>query len=207
MNDEKIEVRVTSTGQTLQVVVLNKRLDMITIVLGEGVHNVRCDLLPTRNGSAYVGYRKFTPEHSDVLPDFDGLVADLGLSYTLLGATSFGATYRRDLTYSYEEFQPFFIDNTIGASVRRALGSRFDVIGSIDRHRYDYQQTLTLDASAPNAPQQVDTTWSYAASVGYRLRPESRLGFGVSYWQRDSTTRRFREYDNLRVGISLTSGF
>jgi hypothetical protein len=55
MNDEKIEVRVTSTGQTLQVVVLNKRLDMITIVLGEGVHNVRCDLLPTRNGSAYVG--------------------------------------------------------------------------------------------------------------------------------------------------------
>jgi hypothetical protein len=55
MNDEKIEVRVTSSGQTLQVVVLNKRLDVITVVLGEGVHNVRCDLMPTRNASAYVG--------------------------------------------------------------------------------------------------------------------------------------------------------
>ncbi len=55
MNDEKIEVRVTSSGQTLQVVVLNKGLDMIEIVLGEGVHNVRCKLTPTRNGAAYVG--------------------------------------------------------------------------------------------------------------------------------------------------------
>ena len=55
MNDEKIKVRVTSSGQTLQVVVLNKGLDMIQIVLGEGVHNVRCNLTPTRNGAAYVG--------------------------------------------------------------------------------------------------------------------------------------------------------
>jgi len=159
------------------------------------------------NGSAYVGYRKFSPDHQEVLPDFAGLVADLGLSYTLLGATTFGATYRRDLTYSYEELQPFFIDNTVGASVRRALGARFDLMGGVDRHRYDYQRTLPADATVPNAPQQVDTTWSYSASFGYRLRPETRLGFGVSYWQRDSTTRQFREYDNLRVGITMTGGF
>jgi hypothetical protein len=55
MNEEKIPVRVTSSGQTLHVVVLNKRLDVIQIVLGEGVHSVRCDLTPTRNGLAYVG--------------------------------------------------------------------------------------------------------------------------------------------------------
>ena len=55
MNDEKIAVRVTSSGQTLQVVVLNKSLDMIQIVLGEGAHSVRCSLTPTRNGAAYVG--------------------------------------------------------------------------------------------------------------------------------------------------------
>ena len=55
MNNEKIQIRVTSSGQLLDVVVLNKRLDCIQIVLGEGVHNVRCDLLPTRNGTAYVG--------------------------------------------------------------------------------------------------------------------------------------------------------
>ena len=55
MNDEKIQVRVTSSGQTLEVVVFSKRLDVIQVVLGEGVHNVRCDLVPTRTGAAYVG--------------------------------------------------------------------------------------------------------------------------------------------------------
>jgi hypothetical protein len=28
---------------------------VIQVVLGEGVHSVRCDLTPTRNGLAYVG--------------------------------------------------------------------------------------------------------------------------------------------------------
>lgn len=55
MNDEKIKVRVTSTGQTLDVVVFSKRAEVITVVLGEGVHNVRCSLTPTRNGFAYAG--------------------------------------------------------------------------------------------------------------------------------------------------------
>jgi hypothetical protein len=55
MHNEKIAVRVTSSGQTLEVVVLSKRLDTIQVVLGEGVHSVRCDLVPTRNGLAYVG--------------------------------------------------------------------------------------------------------------------------------------------------------
>ena len=55
MNDEKITVRATTSGQTLDVVVLNKRLDVIQVVLGEGVHSVKCDLIPNRNASAYVG--------------------------------------------------------------------------------------------------------------------------------------------------------
>jgi hypothetical protein len=55
MNDEKIQVRVTSSGQMLEVVVYSKQLDMIQVVLGEGVHNVRCNLTPTRNGLAYAG--------------------------------------------------------------------------------------------------------------------------------------------------------
>lgn len=55
MHDEKIRVRVTATGQTLDVVVFSKRSEAITVVLGEGVHSVRCALTPTRNGLAYAG--------------------------------------------------------------------------------------------------------------------------------------------------------
>jgi DUF2075 family protein len=54
MNDERIKIK-TENGQELEVVVLTKRPEVIQIVLGEGVHSVKCSLSPTRNGLAYVG--------------------------------------------------------------------------------------------------------------------------------------------------------
>ena len=54
MDIEKIKVKMEN-GQMLEVVVLNKRPEHIQVVLGEGVHSVRCDLSPTRNGLAYAG--------------------------------------------------------------------------------------------------------------------------------------------------------
>ena len=55
MSIEKIKVRVTQTGQTMDVVVFSKRAAQIEVVIGEGVHSVRCNLTPTRNGLAYAG--------------------------------------------------------------------------------------------------------------------------------------------------------
>jgi K+/H+ antiporter YhaU regulatory subunit KhtT len=52
--EEKIKIK-TENGQTLEVVVLSKSANRIEVVLGEGVHNVRCALTPTRNEMAYVG--------------------------------------------------------------------------------------------------------------------------------------------------------
>jgi hypothetical protein len=55
MYNEKITVRVTSTGQTMEVVVFSKHASSITVVLGEGVHSMKCTLTPTRNQLAYAG--------------------------------------------------------------------------------------------------------------------------------------------------------
>jgi hypothetical protein len=55
MQTEKIKVRITESGQVIEVVVYSKRPDMIEVVIGEGVHNVKCSLTPTRNGLAYAG--------------------------------------------------------------------------------------------------------------------------------------------------------
>ena len=54
MNEETIKVK-TEDGKVLDVVVYNKRADCIQVVLGAGVHSVKCDLSPTRNGMAYSG--------------------------------------------------------------------------------------------------------------------------------------------------------
>jgi hypothetical protein len=55
MQNETITVVNTESGRSMDVVVLKKRADLITVVIGEGVHSVQCDLTPTKNGLAYVG--------------------------------------------------------------------------------------------------------------------------------------------------------
>ena len=74
MNDEKIKVRVTESGQFLDVVVFSKRAEAIEVVLGQGIHNVRCVLTPTRNGMAYAGSamgREIVYERSQALVKAD----------------------------------------------------------------------------------------------------------------------------------------
>ena len=55
MNLEKIKVRVTESNQMMDVVVFSRQTERIEVVIGEGVHNVKCELTPTRNGQAYSG--------------------------------------------------------------------------------------------------------------------------------------------------------
>lgn len=55
MIDEKIEVRITETDAIMKVVIFSKRPDRIEVVLGEGVHSVKCELALTANENAYVG--------------------------------------------------------------------------------------------------------------------------------------------------------
>ena len=55
MKTEKIEVRATDSDNTLRVVVFSKRVDRIEVVLGEGIHSVKCALTPTPNRTAYAG--------------------------------------------------------------------------------------------------------------------------------------------------------
>ncbi|HVP08754.1 MAG TPA: hypothetical protein VMT02_04460 [Burkholderiales bacterium] len=55
MTNEKITVRHTETGRTMEVVVFSKRVEAIEVVVGEGMHSMKCVLTPTRNGLAYAG--------------------------------------------------------------------------------------------------------------------------------------------------------
>ena len=123
-------------------------------------------------GTAYVGYRRFTPSATRALREFTGLVAQLGLWYTLLGSTTMGVSYSRDLTYSYEVEQPFFINNSVGVSVRRAIGRRFDVIVSTDRHQYSirtcWSRRLHAKTSPGTTPVRSATASGTAASASAR---------------------------------------
>jgi hypothetical protein len=158
------------------------------------------------SGSAYVGYRNFHPR-SGLLPDYSGLVSQLALSYKLLGSTIFGATYDRDVSYSYEGVTPYYVDNSPGVFIRRTLGGRYDVIVNAARHRYNYRHIVTAESTTSTSGPRIDTTDNYGANVGYRLKGRARIGAGASYWTRNSTLVASQRSHGLRAGTTVSYGF
>lgn len=156
------------------------------------------------SGSAYVGMRRLSPVAEALLPEYSGVVSNLSLAYSLFGATTFTITYERDIEYSFEALQPYYVDTGAGLQVRRAIGPRFDVIGSAGRNSYRYADLL--GAPGPAAVR-VDTIWNYGGSLGYRVGRQGRIGLGATYWTRDSTTNADRRYEGLRIGTTATYGF
>jgi len=54
MPNDKITVQ-TEAGKNIDVVITEKTPTAIWIAIGEGIHNVKCKMVPTPNGLAYVG--------------------------------------------------------------------------------------------------------------------------------------------------------
>jgi hypothetical protein len=155
-------------------------------------------------GTAYVGVRRFTTS-SDSLPDFTGTVASASLTHTLQGATRFTFTADRDITYSYEALQPYFVVDGYGLTVRRQLVGRTDVTIGAQRYKYSYRD-LVLPGAGAFELDRVDRTTTWTATFGYRLGQATRVGLGTFYRQRESNSNRFRDYDGFRFATTVDYG-
>jgi hypothetical protein len=152
-------------------------------------------------GHAFIGYQRFRPK-SGLIPGYTGLVSDLALSYTLRGATVFGVSFDRSVRYSFNQTTPYYIDTSPALHVRREVIGNTDVIGTIERHVYDYRM-LGQTSGAIAAPAQ--TTKVYDVNFGYRLKRDLRLGMSVSKTTRINTAP-LPPYDTVRVRATLSYG-
>jgi hypothetical protein len=157
------------------------------------------------SGTGYVGLRRFTPKSSAMQP-FSGLVANATLGYTLLGSTRFLFTADRDVTYSYERTQPYYVVDGYGITIRRQLIGRTDVTGGVQRHKYTYRDLL-LPGATPSDVGRVDLTLTWLATFGYRFGQSTRLGFGAFYRERHSNSSRFLDYEGFRFASTVDYGF
>jgi hypothetical protein len=192
---------------------------LTTAVLSADVNRDRFEFSPLRNadavrvapgieftgravivGKAYVGYRQF---HTidPVVPDFTGVTSSVDLSYTMLSATRFTARVDRDVDYSYEPSDPFFIVTGINGIVERYISRGWDWQGQVGRYRLSYRSVAPVSGSRL-AGDRIDTVLTAKSALGYRLRGRNRMVFNVEYERRQSLAG-FRRYSSLRVGTSL----
>lgn len=143
-------------------------------------------------GRATFGYRQFMPLDAR-LPDRRGFVGTASLSHVLLQVTRFDLQADRDIDYSYDPLQPFFVRNEVRLTVSQRVGGPFELVGIGGRRRVEYQ---VLEGSGIEPRR--ETTGTVGGGVAVRLGDDMR--FQLTY---DRANRRAtgsgREYERRRV--------
>lgn len=173
------------------------------------VPGVELDAHALIDGLAKVGYRSLkmlTPG----MPDYTGAVASVDLGYRLMGVTRFSVSVKRDVEYSYELFQPYYVLTGLTGSVSQAVGGPWSLTARMGLQRLDYRAVKLTDILVPGdvspGREGRDDILRFWGGVGYKLGPDVRLGFDVNYFKRRSE-RYSQDFSGLRAGTSLTYGF
>ena len=150
------------------------------------------------SGSAFVGFRKFRTLSPET-PDFSGVVAAVKLKFVALDVFRIVGEVTRDVEYSLDLEESFFVSTAAGVEVTQAVGLYWDVVGRVRRHGLAYRPTVGHDG-------RVDRAWQTGVGFGRRLGEQMRVGLDVDYVQRDSVLPS-RAFDGFRVGGSVSYGY
>jgi hypothetical protein len=153
-------------------------------------------------GSASVGYRRFNAL-SDSVPDYRGLIADVGMSYTLFDRTRFGVTGRRGLEFSSELESPYYVITSGGLLLTQMLGHGWDVQVGASGETLSYR--TFIDPKTAISAGRADHVDSVSGGFGFKVGDTGRFGFEVSHVARRSPVQRF-SYEGYRAGVKITYG-
>lgn len=152
-------------------------------------------------GKVFVGYRSFDTADPR-LPNYSGVVADVEANYRAK-STRFDVRVQRDVDYSAEEIEPYYLLTDFGVKVTQKVTQRWDVVGTASRQWLDYQRLEGQVLS--EVPSHADHGYRVGGGVGYMLGTSVRVGVDLAYYKRNSPIA-LRDYDGLRVGGSFTYG-
>jgi hypothetical protein len=125
------------------------------------------------------------------------------MSVRPFGATRFGIQATRDLQYSYDIEQPYYVATGTSLSVTQALSGPFDIVGRYGIQQLAYQGRF---GSSPDRPDRTDVIHWFGGGIGYRVGRDMRIGINVEQQHRTSDFAH-HGYDGLRYGTSVTYGF
>jgi hypothetical protein len=162
---------------------------------------VKLDPAALIKGGATVGYRDFRP--LDVtLAGFKGTTVAADLSYVLLGITKFAVKGTRDIQYSYDINQPYYLQTGVNIEISQQIAGPFDAVVRAGTARLEYRDRAGAVVAVSNRVDHVET---YGGGFGYHLGRGTRIGFNVDQYERLSPVEG-REYKGLRYGVAVTYG-
>ena len=151
------------------------------------------------SGQASIGYRSLAARTTGV-PDFRGMVANVGLRYSPLPSTSIGFGGSRDIAYSFENDYPYYLLSGANATISQRIVGAFEVTAQGRLEWLDYRVMEGL------SPPRQDTVTIYGGGLGYRFGDLARVGLDVEWAERRSDLPD-RVYQGTRIFSSFRYGF
>jgi hypothetical protein len=127
----------------------------------------------------------------------------LDLSFSIYGTTRFGVHGVRDIQYSYDVNQPYYLLTGFDANIAQQIFGPFDTVLRVGEQRLAYRDRAGAPIEAANRS---DAVHSKGLGVGYHMGKELRLAFNVDSTHRTSVVES-RSYEGLKYGAALTYGF
>jgi hypothetical protein len=151
-------------------------------------------------GSAFLGYRRLQPVQGGALPLFSGLTSDVLVSYTAPTQSRLSARFTRDVQYSFEIVNPYYLQTGWSVGLTQRLVGHWDVrvVGGQDRLGY---RTTEAFQTAP-----VDRLDRVSGGVGYQLGQDVTVAFTVESYYRKSSQPGRRPYQTVRSFCSVNYG-
>ncbi len=151
------------------------------------------------NGDASFSYRTMNAV-DPLVRGFRGLVGNLALSYALMEMGRFNLALGRNLQYSFDTAEAYYVANTF------SLGYTHRVVGPLDVQVRGARSRFVYEASERN-PDHTDTLDMAAGSVGYNLKNRTRVALNYEFARRCSPAFVDRNYDRTRVFLSWLFAF
>jgi len=120
----------------------------------------------------------------------------------LLGITKFAVNGTRDIQYSYDIDQPYYLQTGINLEITQQIAGPLEAVGRAGTARLVYQDRTDAIVAVSNRVDHVET---YGGGLGYRVGPDTRIGINIDQYEGLSPVIG-RQYKGLRYGVSVTYG-
>lgn len=147
-------------------------------------------------GTARIGFKDFRPNDPAVDP-YTGIVVGAGLVVPILDMARINIGVLRDMQYSFEEAEAYYVENTFDVSYTQLIFGSFDVQGRGAWSGFDY-------GNREGQPDRRDSLTTWSVGVGYNLQNRTRMSVQFEDAERRSPELAERNYDRRRLFFSWT---
>jgi hypothetical protein len=144
-------------------------------------------------GDLKAGFRSFRPLNPSIA-SFRGFAGAARLHYALPSVIRIDLEANRDIEFSYDPIQPYYLESGARVTVTQRIIGPFEVIGIGQRWAVRNQRVGTSSFDGRR-----EVTTSLGGGVGLQFQRQVRFAFTVERTERTSTEPVGRNYERTRV--------